>query len=316
MSDISADGPRVDAGPPERRDAPSFDVDLDRVWTYVAAEVWRRKPNRLERLTGRLLRSPGLARALLTTPSLLLPWLIASIAVLTAGVAATLGTGQPLVALLAPALAGAGIAYAYGPGIDPAWELSRSMAVGDRMVAARARPGGVRARRGTWAGGLGGLGQRRRPHPRLARADDCSLRPGPGRGDARPFGQRWRGGGAGRLGHHGVGGQEPVEPSLGFAERLVRQLNELSKTPSVSDFFERVGRRFVYATLVLTLLALLALTVPSAGPVRGLGAADIQISAQEASLAYSDPIGEAGGQETPDVAPVEAPAPAVTNEVK
>ena len=134
MSDISADGPRVDAGPPERRDAPSFDVDLDRVWTYVAAEVWRRKPNRLERLTGRLLRSPGLARALLTTPSLLLPWLIASIAVLTAGVAATLGTGQPLVALLAPALAGAGIAYAYGPGIDPAWELSRSMAVGDRMV--------------------------------------------------------------------------------------------------------------------------------------------------------------------------------------
>ena len=37
-------------------------------------------------------------------------------------------------ALLAPAVAGAGIAYAYGPGIDPAWELSRSMAVSDRMV--------------------------------------------------------------------------------------------------------------------------------------------------------------------------------------
>jgi len=28
----------------------------------------------------------------------------------------------------------AGIAYAYGPGIDPAWELSKSMAVSDRMV--------------------------------------------------------------------------------------------------------------------------------------------------------------------------------------
>jgi hypothetical protein len=38
------------------------------------------------------------------------------------------------VALLAPALAAAGIAYAYGPGIDPAWELTRSMAVGDRML--------------------------------------------------------------------------------------------------------------------------------------------------------------------------------------
>jgi hypothetical protein len=110
--------------------------------------------------------------------------------------------------------------------------------------------------------------------------------------------------------------EPPVEPSLGFAERLVRQLSELSKTPSVSDFFERVGRRFVYATLVLTLLALLALTLPSTGPVRGLGVADLPISAQEASLAYSDPIGETGVQEPPDVAPVEAPAPAVSNEVK
>ena len=48
--------------------------------------------------------------------------------------AATLSTGPPLVALLAPAVAAAGIAYAYGPGIDPAWELSCSMAVSDRMV--------------------------------------------------------------------------------------------------------------------------------------------------------------------------------------
>ena len=37
-------------------------------------------------------------------------------------------------ALIAPAVAAAGIAYAYGPGIDPAWELSQSMAVSDRMV--------------------------------------------------------------------------------------------------------------------------------------------------------------------------------------
>jgi hypothetical protein len=63
-----------------------------------------------------------------------LPWLIASIAVLAAGAAATLGTGQQVAALIAPAVAAAGIAYAYGPGIDPAWELSRSMAVSDRMV--------------------------------------------------------------------------------------------------------------------------------------------------------------------------------------
>jgi len=116
----------TDAGPP--------DVDLGRVWLGVAAQVWRREPGWAERAAGRLLRSPGLARALVTTPSLLLGWLIATPVVLVAGVLATLGTGTPYVPLLAPAVAAAGIAYAYGPGIDPAWELSRSMAVSDRMV--------------------------------------------------------------------------------------------------------------------------------------------------------------------------------------
>jgi hypothetical protein len=113
---------------------PPPDVDLGRVWISVAARVWHRRPGRLERVAARLLRSPGLARALLTTPSLLLPWLIASAAVLAAGAAATLSSGQPVAALLAPAVAAAAIAYSYGPGIDPAWELSCSMAVSDRMV--------------------------------------------------------------------------------------------------------------------------------------------------------------------------------------
>jgi hypothetical protein len=100
----------------------------------VPSLAWAHRPGRVERLTGRLLRSPGLARALVTTPSLLLPWLIASVVILAAGALTTIGTGKPLVALLAPAVAAAGIAYAYGPGIDPCWELSRSMAVSDRMV--------------------------------------------------------------------------------------------------------------------------------------------------------------------------------------
>ncbi|HYB86383.1 MAG TPA: hypothetical protein VEC76_06000 [Streptosporangiaceae bacterium] len=119
----------MDAGRP-----PGSDVDLGRVWTGVAAQVWRRDPGRVERLAGRLLRSPGLARALLTTPSLLLGWIIATVVILAAGAVATLGTGTPYVALFAPALAAAGIAYAYGPAIDPAWELSQSLAVSDRMV--------------------------------------------------------------------------------------------------------------------------------------------------------------------------------------
>src|SRR5215467_5101676 len=95
------------------------DVDLRRVWLGVAGEVWRRRPGLVERLAARALRSPGLARALVATPSLLLGWVIASAAVLAAGMFATLGTGTPFVPLFAPAVAAAGIAYAYGPGIDP-----------------------------------------------------------------------------------------------------------------------------------------------------------------------------------------------------
>lgn len=110
------------------------DVDLDRVWIGVAAQVWRRQPGPIERLVGQLLRSPGLARALVTTPSLVLGWVVATALVLGAGVLATHGTGTPYVALFAPAVAGAGIAYAYGPGVDPAWELSGTMPVSDRMV--------------------------------------------------------------------------------------------------------------------------------------------------------------------------------------
>jgi hypothetical protein len=109
-------------------------IDLERVWTGIAAEVWRRRPGPVERLAARLLRSPGLARALLTTPSLLLPWLISTVVVFGIGGMINLVGGEPLVWLLAPGIAAIGIAYAYGPGVDPAWELASSMPVSDRMV--------------------------------------------------------------------------------------------------------------------------------------------------------------------------------------
>ena len=119
--------------PPSVHDSPGG-VDLARVWTGVAAEVWRRHPRRLERAAAWLLHSPGLARALVTTPSLLLPWLISTVVVFGVGALVSLGQGQPLVWLLAPAVAATGVAFAYGPGLDPAWELAASCALPDRMV--------------------------------------------------------------------------------------------------------------------------------------------------------------------------------------
>jgi hypothetical protein len=109
-------------------------VDLGRVWTGIAAQVWRRQPGRVERLAARLLRSPGLARALLTTPALLRPWLISTVVIFGVGGLINLVGGEPLVWLLAPGIAAIGVAYAYGPGADPAWELASSMAVSERMV--------------------------------------------------------------------------------------------------------------------------------------------------------------------------------------
>ena len=90
------------------------------------------RPDRANR--GEAPKFAGLARALLTTPSLLGPWLIGSTLVLAIGALVQLGANQPLVWLIAPAVAAVGIAYAYGPGIDPAWELACSCAVSDRLV--------------------------------------------------------------------------------------------------------------------------------------------------------------------------------------
>ena len=111
-----------------------LDVNLDTVWTGIAAEVWARRVGPAERLAAWTLRSPGLGRALIATPSLVLSWVVATALVLALGVLATHSTDRPWFALVAPALAGVAIAYAYGPGVDPAFELSRTMVVSDRIV--------------------------------------------------------------------------------------------------------------------------------------------------------------------------------------
>jgi hypothetical protein len=110
------------------------EIDLNRVWTGVAGEVWARRRGPVERTIARLLHSPGLARALAATPSLVMSWLLATAGIFVIGIIATTQSDDPWVALLAPGVAAVGVAFAYGPGIDPAFELSESMAVPTSLV--------------------------------------------------------------------------------------------------------------------------------------------------------------------------------------
>ena len=118
----------------QRQMEPDLDVNLEKVWTGVAAEAWATPVGLIERNVARLLGSPALARALVTTPSLVVAWMLATLVVLAVGVVLTATSGEPWFALVAPAIAGAGVACAYGPGIDPAYELSKTMALPDRLV--------------------------------------------------------------------------------------------------------------------------------------------------------------------------------------
>src|SRR5690606_40597638 len=70
-----------------------------------------------------------------------LAWIIASAVIFALGVVVTQATEQPLIPLLAPALAAVGVAYAYGAGADVAFERSEERRVGtrNRTAATRAR---------------------------------------------------------------------------------------------------------------------------------------------------------------------------------
>lgn len=113
---------------------PPPDVDLDRVWNRVTGEIWAPEPGPVERAAARLLTSPALARALVTTPSLVVAWLLASVLVFALGVVVTNATDQPWVPFLAPVVAIVGVSFVYGAGADPAWEIARTMALPQRMV--------------------------------------------------------------------------------------------------------------------------------------------------------------------------------------
>lgn len=98
------------------------------VWTDIIDEVDRPRKSIVERAM-RLLGIPDhVARLLASTPALRLSWLVAvALTLLFAGVnAGRAGGSDDILLLLAPLMPLAGIATAYGRGVDPLFELVKS----------------------------------------------------------------------------------------------------------------------------------------------------------------------------------------------
>jgi hypothetical protein len=102
-------------------------LDLGYVWQGVAAELDAPRPGVLERLLVAVGVRPALARFTATTPSLRLGWLLANaLVLLLVGLPLALrpaATWPSAALLVAPLLAAAAVAFAYGPGADPAHEV-------------------------------------------------------------------------------------------------------------------------------------------------------------------------------------------------
>ncbi len=97
---------------------------LDAIWAGVVDRIDRPRRTLVERLLVALHVREADARLLAATPSLQASWLVALVAVLAVAVAvAGQSVVSPLV-LLAPLLPVAGVAVAYGPQFDPAYEVS------------------------------------------------------------------------------------------------------------------------------------------------------------------------------------------------
>jgi hypothetical protein len=101
-------------------------LDLDYVWQGVAAEFDAPRPGLLERVLVAVGVRPALARFTAITPSLRLGWLLANLMVLLlVALPLTLrpaASWPSAVLLVAPLLAAAAVAFAYGPAADPAYE--------------------------------------------------------------------------------------------------------------------------------------------------------------------------------------------------
>ena len=107
-------------------------------------------------------------------------------------------------------------------------------------------------------------------------------------------------------------GEEPPEPSIGFTMRVMRRLeNTSAEFQFRQQFIDQIGRRIVYATLMVALMLLLVLILPSSGPYRSSGVSEsILVQAQVATLSSEQILG-VDGIDSGDV-PDSSPAPATS----
>ena len=93
-----------------------------------------------------------------------------------------------------------------------------------------------------------------------------------------------------RAGLRRLAEQPAPEPSLGFARRVVRAVEDPSLAGRWLDWsLVLAGRRFVYAALTAALLLVLGLLVPASGPVRSRSEAT-DVAQPEAVAAQNYPI--------------------------
>ncbi|MEO6123520.1 MAG: hypothetical protein ABIR32_07390 [Ilumatobacteraceae bacterium] len=100
-------------------------VNQQAMWDRVLDRVDRPTRSTTERLLGVLRVRPDTAKLLATTPALRLAWLAAVVVVAAFAVAAARfeGDGPWLLLVLAPLLPVAGVATAFGPALDPTYEI-------------------------------------------------------------------------------------------------------------------------------------------------------------------------------------------------
>jgi Putative zinc-finger len=121
--------------------AASFGSALDTVWARIDATISAPPARRVERILTACGVPDHVARLLAATPSLRLSWFGAVAATLAfAAVAARAGRQGVLAFLIvAPLVPLAGVAAAFGPGVDPAYEVALAAPVrGSRLLLVRA----------------------------------------------------------------------------------------------------------------------------------------------------------------------------------